>query len=161
MNKFQQMESLGRERFNELLKDINVPVGKILYTTGRFDRYDAYSDTHIYEIKYRDETIGQYDTLFLEKDKAEALFKEAKESNRKAVYVNILNNEMYLYDLTLLEKHLHFFETTKIMNKATAASRFNKVEKLIYDLPKDIAVKYYRNEYTDYKFVEKKNNALI
>ena len=96
---------------------------------------------YLVELKDRDPKYEQYDELILEQDKYNRVMKwKEKLGAAGAYYCNWFGNTAYLWNLD--KKSITAKPAKKWMNKITAASREDKIEKDIYYISKSDAVKH-------------------
>jgi len=119
---------------------------------------------YLVEVKVRDVDI-KYDELIFEKAKLKNLQKERDQFYKKQMsqfkpnilYIQFCSEGTYMYFIDdIIEEGLLPKVTTMEMNKVTVATKQEKVKKLVYLLPKNIAFK------SKYKFTIKEyENSLI
>jgi hypothetical protein len=117
----------------------------LIYNGKNYSSYDAYNNTYTCEIKKRNfESYHNYakEGLILERKKYQKLLEKAKQNNTQALYVNLFtDNVIFIWNLTRLTLESYNFNWHNMkMNKATFNSKYDKIEKEICLLKKDIIV---------------------
>jgi len=117
----------------------------LTYNGKNYSSYDAYNNTYTCEIKKRNfESHHNYakEGLILERKKYQKLLEKAKQNNTQALYVNLFtDNVIFIWNLTRLTLESYNFNWHNMkMNKATFNSKYDKIEKEICLLKKDIIV---------------------
>ena len=87
----------------KVIKRLNnhLPKNKPIINTSRYHRFDAYNDDYIIEIKYRKK---MYDNFIIEFDKYAYNKLYAEMNNRKFLYVVGVEEEVYIFNITNLDK---------------------------------------------------------
>lgn len=145
MNNFQKNEILGREAFEQLLKERNSNI-ELSFTEDCFSPYDAYFKQYsekekkmkhyFVELKIRN---AIYDSYILERKKLinmrRAAVKDLNLNLEDCVffYVNFTPVNTVLWNITKVDKFLAAEQGT--FNKATAISHKEKKRKLVFYLP--------------------------
>lgn len=133
MNKFQEAETEGRAKFQQILDQCKF-TGQP--TIDQFDRVDyKFLDNKNkewnVEIKCRDKKYEQYDTYMLEVSKYEAL----KQFDR-ALYVCFFDDVAYIFNINKIEYNIRQI----YCNKTTVEST-GKVKKSVIMIPKEVGVR--------------------
>jgi hypothetical protein len=118
---------------------------KLIYEGKTYSSYDAHNKNYTCEIKKRTfESYHKYaqEGLILEKKKYIKLLEKAKLTNTQALYINLFtDNKFFIWNLTeLTNKQFDFKWHQMKMNKATFQSKYNKVEKEVTLLKKEISI---------------------
>ena len=118
---------------------------KLIYEGKTYSSYDAHNKSYTCEIKKRTfESYHKYsqEGLILEKKKYIKLLDKAKSTNTEALYINLFtDNKFFIWNLTeLTNKQFDFKWHQMTMNKATFQSKYNKVEKEVTLLKKEISI---------------------
>lgn len=112
------------------------------YINGSIER------RYIIEVKVREK---HWQELILETKKFRDLKKKIFDDKAQILYINITPVATYIFNLTKLEKQNKLVRNTLMANKATMASREDKVNKGVYFLNVDDALKlewtFDENEY--------------
>ena len=117
----------------------------LTYNGKNYSSYDAYNNTYTCEIKKRNfESYHNYakEGLILERKKYQKLLEKANQNNTQALYINLFtDNVIFIWNLTRLTLESYNFNWHNMkMNKATFNSKYDKIEKEICLLKKDIIV---------------------
>lgn len=104
----------------------------------------------IIEVKIRDK---HWEDLILETEKLKSLKSKIFDDKAQILYINITPKGTYIFNLTKLEKQNKLVKNTLMANKATMASRDEKVNKGVYFLNVGDALKlewtFNENEYKE------------
>ena len=147
MNNFKKCENKGRTMLKELLDQSN-NVSNQYCSEGDYDRVDYYFDLLdkkvVAEIKVRDKSCHQYDTLMMEVDKYYALVKDRQDKNLNcSYYINFIGDDT-----------CYWFSTSKIYQAKREYKYCPKVSaykseykyKECFMIPKEWGVKFVKVE---------------
>jgi len=117
----------------------------LIYNGKNYSSYDAYNNNYTCEIKKRNfESYHNYakEGLILERKKYQKLLEKSKLNNTQALYVNLFtDNVIFVWNLTKLTLENYNFNWHNMkMNKATFNSKYNKIDKEICLLKKEITI---------------------
>ena len=137
-----KLDKPGRDKFIKLCETLNLEYGEPENEKLSYDCFIIYKGKkYLVELKDRDPKYEQYDDLILEQDKYNRIMNwKNKLGAAGAYYCNWFGNNAYLWNLD--KKCITAKPAKKWMNKITAASREEKVEKDIFYINKTDAVKY-------------------
>ena len=137
-----KLDKPGRDKFIKLCETLNLEYGEPENEKLSYDCFIIYKGKkYLVELKDRDPKYEQYDDLILEQDKYNRIMNwKNKLGAAGAYYCNWFGNNAYLWNLD--KKCITAKPAKKWMNKITAASREEKVEKDIFYINKSDAVKY-------------------
>ena len=137
-----KMDKPGRDKFIKLCETLKLEYGEPENEKLAYDCYIIYKGKkYLVELKDRDPKYEQYDELILEQDKYNRVMKwKERLGAAGAYYCNWFGNTAYLWNLD--KKSITAKPAKKWMNKITAASREDKIEKDIYYISKSDAVKH-------------------
>jgi hypothetical protein len=115
----------------------------LIYNGKNYSSYDAYNNNYTCEIKKRNfESYHNYakEGLILERKKYQKLLEKAKQNNTQSLYINLFtDNVIFIWNLSKLTlENYNFNWHNKKMNKETFNSKYNKIEKEVCLLKKDI-----------------------
>ena len=152
-------------RYELLISNSSIPISYdgILYVRDKLT--NRILNMYLVEVKVRDTNIT-YDELIFEKLKLTNLRKERDQFVRhqlptlvpEILYIQFTSDGTYLFFIDeIIKENLLPTITSMSMNKMTVADNVKKVDKLVYLLPKEIAMK------KKFKFncIEYNNNLLI
>ena len=117
--KFRELEIL--EIINKELKS------KIAPSKDEYERFDAYNKKFIWEIKCREK---HYDQILIELDKYAFNMFYAKITNRLFIYAVVMENKIYVFNLSLLKKYNYKWGWRE-MPKQTEFKNNKKIKKFV------------------------------
>ena len=123
---------------------LNQAGAKLKEDTYQYNRYDAYNNTSIVEIKKR-KTF--YKNTMIEFDKYSYNLLYAKLINKKFIYAVRMKGWIYVFNITELTKHKYDFKfARRTMPIATEFARDGVIKKVVGYIHVDNAIRKYKVE---------------
>ena len=121
---------------------LNQGGAKLKEDTYKYNRYDAYNNTSIVEIKNR-KTF--YNNTMIEFDKYSYNLMYAKLINKKFIYAVRMHDNIYVFNITELTKHKYDFKfAMRTMPVATEFARDGVIKKVVGYVHVDKAIRRYK-----------------
>ena len=125
-----------------IMKVLNKAKAKLKEDTYKYNRYDAYNNTSIVEIKNR-KTF--YNNTMIEFDKYSYNLLYAKLINKKFIYAVRMHDNIYVFNITELTKHKYDFKfAMRTMPVATEFARDGVIKKVVGYVHVDNAIRRYK-----------------
>ena len=125
-----------------IMKVLNRAKAKLKEDTYQYNRYDAYNNTSIVEIKNR-KTL--YKNTMIEFDKYSYNLLYAKLINKKFIYAVRMHEYIYVFNITELTKHKYDFKfAMRTMPVATEFARDGVIKKVVGYVHVDNAIRRYK-----------------
>ncbi len=139
MNNFKKAENIGRRYFKNVAASLGIEENELIFTEGDYDGHDAETPKAIIEIKVRTISSTKYRDFILEFKKLEYMLKASKSVGKIPYYVNFFSDGVVMFWDLRKVKELIAPQTQRC--KATTAVYGGYVDKVIYKLPSDMAIK--------------------
>ena len=125
-----------------IMKVLNKAKAKLKEDTYQYNRYDAYNNTSIVEIKKR-KTF--YKNTMIEFDKYSYNLLYAKLIGKKFIYAVRMKGWIYVFNITELTKHKYDFKfAMRTMPVATEFARDGVIKKVVGYVHVDNAIRRYK-----------------
>ena len=125
-----------------IMKVLNKAKAKLKEDTYQYNRYDAYNNTSIVEIKKR-KTF--YKNTMIEFDKYSYNLLYAKLIGKKFIYAVRMKGWIYVFNITELTKHKYDFKfAMRTMPIATEFARDGVIKKVVGYIHVDNAIRRYK-----------------
>lgn len=153
MDNFERREKRDLELYKHFCKKMNVSTDKIKIPTDKFSHYDLGHNGYFCELKTREDyNYESFNDVYIQCDKIEWLkelyenYKEKGCKGSKVIFFYPSDNKVVVIDVHRIRwnmviegtydcNRVYIWKTKKYMNKQTAVSKDEKIEKDVYSVP--------------------------